>query len=230
MDVRDFHKDFLEEGDIHVCEQVLDAIYVIGNPQLTLEALKIADDRDIYIHPKIISDGLLCYRGDKVVFQNLLLDHLLEFSVDMQVNILNYLRFDSGIHKSRIFEFLTDPDTDDEVKFSCIRYFGKYAYEKAYPVLQAFAENEKGLKKEFCLVSLTALRNYPGEKTLSLLRENLHHPNWYVRYNAAESLNALGVDYGEFVDIFDGKDRFSREILQFQFDRRYVKDNEEIYI
>ena len=82
----------------------------------------------------------------------------------------------------------------------------------------------------FCLVSLTALRNYPGEDTLALLRKNLKSPNWYIRYNAAESLNALGVDYGEFVDIFDGKDRFSREILQFQFDRRYVKDKEEIYI
>ena len=160
----------------------------------------------------------------------LLLDRLSEYSVDMQVNILNYLRFSSGAHCERIFALLTDEKTDDEVKFSCIRYFGKYRYMKAYFVLADFAKNEKGLKKEFCLVSLTALRNYPGEDTLALLRENLRSPNWYIRYNAAESLNALGVDYGEFVDIFDGKDRFSREILQFQFDRRYVKNKEEIYI
>ncbi|MBQ8498132.1 MAG: hypothetical protein IJ489_11860 [Clostridia bacterium] len=223
-------KDFLEEGDIHVCEHVLQAIYTIGDPVLTADALKIADNRDIFIHPKIISDGLLAYKGDQYALQTLLLDKLSEFSVDMQVNILNYLRFASGKHCLRILDLLLGEDTDDEVKFSCIRYFGKYQYGKAYFVLADFAKNDKGLKKEFCLVSLTALRNYPGEDTLALLRENLHSPNWYIRYNAAESLNALGVDYGEFVDIFDGQDRFSREILQFQFDRRYVKDKEEIYI
>lgn len=223
-------KDFLEKGDIHVCEQVLQAIYTIGDPLLTLAALKIVDGRDMFIHPKFISDGLLVYRGDKQILHKLLLDKLSEYSVDMQVNILNYLRFDSAEHGERILSILLDEKTDDELKFACIRYFGKHRYQKAYFVLADFANNEKGLKKEFCLVSLTALRNYPGEDTLALLRKNLKSPNWYIRYNAAESLNALGVDYGEFVDIFDGKDRFSREILQFQFDRRYVKDKEEIYI
>ena len=223
-------KDFLEEGDIHACEQVLQSIYTIGDPHLTIEALKIIDKRDIFVHPKIISDGLCAYGGETFAMHTLLLDRLSEYSVDMQVNILNYLRFSPGAHCERIFALLTDEKTDDEVKFSCIRYFGKYRYMKAYFVLADFAKNEKGLKKEFCLVSLTALRNYPGEDTLALLRENLRSPNWYIRYNAAESLNALGVDYGEFVDIFDGKDRFSREILQFQFDRRYVKNKEEIYI
>ena len=70
------------------------------------------------------------------------------------------------------------------------------------------------------------MRNYPGEETVALLTKNLRSTNWYIRYNAAESLNALGVEYGELVDIFDGRDGYARDILQFQFDRRNAKEGE----
>lgn len=223
-------KDLLEDGDIHVCENVLQAIYSVGDPTLTVQALMIVDKKDTPVHPKIISDGLLGYRGDAFALQSLLLNKRERFSVQMQVNILNYIRFASDAHCERIFAILLDEKTDDEVRFSCIRYFGKYKYDPAYFLLRDYVCGAGGLRHEYCLISLTALRNYPGKETVDLLKMNLRSPNWYIRYNAAESLSALGIDYADFVDIFDGEDRFSRDILQFQFDRRYAKEKEEIYL
>jgi hypothetical protein len=211
-------------------ENVLRAIYTIGDEKLTVQALKIVDKRDVYFHPKIVSDGLLAYKGNEMVLQTTLLKELSRFSVQMQVNILNYLRFASGDHCEKIYELLLDERVDEEVRFSCIRYFGKHRYNKAYFVLVDFAEGVEGKRVEYCLISLTALRNYPGADTVALLKKNLHSSNWFVRYNAAESLTALGVDYEEMIDIFDGSDRYSREILQFQFDRRYAREKEEIYL
>lgn len=221
-------KDLLEDGDIHVCENVLQAIYAMGDPSLTVQALKIVDRKETFIHPKIISDGLLSYVGNAHALQTLLLDEREQFSIQMQVNILNYIRFASGAHCERMFDILQTQKADDEVKFSCIRYFGKYPYDPVYPLLKAYVAAEYSTRNEYCLISLTALRNYPGKETTELLKKNLRSTNWYIRYNAAESLSALGVEYGELVEIFDGKDSYARDIMQFQFDRRHAKEGEVI--
>ena len=221
-------KDLLEDGDIRVCENILQAIYAMGDPHLTVQALKIADRKETFIHPKIISDGLLNYTGNAHALQTLLLDEREEFSIQMQVNILNYIRFASGAHCERMFSILQNEKSDDEVKFSCIRYFGKYPYDPVYPLLKGYVAAEYSTRNEYCLISLTALRNYPGKETTELLKKNLRSTNWYIRYNAAESLSSLGVEYAELVEIFDGKDSYARDIMQFQFDRRHARDGEVI--
>ena len=62
---------------------------------------------------------------------------------------------------------------------------------------------------------------------MEILREKIHSPHWFVRYNAAESLETLGVRYDELVDVFDGTDRFAREMMQYQFDQRYAEHKEK---
>jgi hypothetical protein len=71
-----------------------------------------------------------------------------------------------------------------------------------------------------------ALRNYPCDRTIQILSRHIHHPNWYIRYNATESMEMLGIEYQDLVDIFDGLDRYAREMLQYQFDQRYILDKE----
>lgn len=220
-------KDILEEGDMHSCENVLFAIYTIGDAQLTFEIFEIIDKSENFIHPKILSDGLLAYEGNAKALQVLLLEKLKEFSYIMQVNILNYMRFASGEHCEKILDILTDKEVNDEVKFSCMRYFGKYKYEKAYPIIMKYAKPDKNIRTDFAIVAQMVLKNYPGKETMDILLENIHSSNWFIRYNASESLDALGIEYDDVMDIFDGKDRFSREMLQYRFDARHLRKNEE---
>ena len=219
-------RDLLDDGDSTCAEGILLAVYQIGNPEITLEILKQTDHINRFLHPKIISDGLLSFSGNSEALQELLLNHLTEFSETMQVNLLNYLRFASGSHCARVLQILQSTESYDEVRFSCIRYLGKYPYEPSYPLLLRFASGEQEKRIEYAIVALAVLRRYPGPQTIEILRAQAKHSNWFVRYNATESLESLGIEYQDLIDIFDGKDRFARDMLQYQFDQRYILDQE----
>lgn len=219
-------KDLVEDGGVFACEHVMQALYTAKDAALVFDMLKVLDAKEDFVHPKIVSDGLLAFQGDAAALQLSLLEHRKEFSITMQVNILTYLRFASGAHCERVFEILDNPKENDEIRFACMRYFGKHRYDKAFRILADFAKSERGERIEYSVVALTALRNYPSQKTFEILRNKIHSPHWFVRYNAAESLEVLGVRYDEMVDIFDGDDRFAREMIQYQFDQRYAENKE----
>ena len=219
-------QDFLDKGDSTCSDGVLLAIYQIGDPRVVLEVLQQVDSNDHFLHPKIISDGLLSFSGNAQELQLLILDHLSDFSEQMQVNLLNYLRFSGGAHCERILQLLQSEATYDETKLSCIRYFGKYPYAPAYELIASFAAGECVERIEYSIVALAVLRYYPQPRTVEILRTQINNSNWFVRYNATESLECLGVEYQDLVDIFDGNDRFARDMLQYQFDQRYILDRE----
>ena len=219
-------RDLLDRGDAICAEGVLLAVYQIGNPQITLEVLKQVDKTERFLHPKIISDGLLSFSGNTQELQCLILDHLFDFSEQMQVNFLNYLRFSGGTHCDRVLQLLQSEETCNETRFSCIRYLGKYPYAPAYDLIARFAAGEAGRSIEYAIVALSVLRHYPQPRTIEILRKQINSFNWFVRYNATESLEYLGLEYQDLIDIFDGKDRFARDMLQYQFDQRYILDKE----
>ena len=219
-------RDLLDRGDSACAEGVLLAIYQIGDPQITLEVLRQVAKSEHFLHPKIISDGLLTYSGDTKELQQLILDRLGSFSEQMQVNLLNYLRFSSGDHCDRVLQLLQSEETFNETRLSCIRYFGKYPYPPAYDLIARFASGEDGSRIEYAIVALSVLRRYPQPRTAEILRAQINSPNWFIRYNATESLESLGLEYQDLIDIFDGSDRYAREMLQYQFDQRYILDKE----
>ena len=136
------------------------------------------------------------------------------------------MRFSSGAYCERVLQLLQSEDTCDETKFSCIRYFGKYPYLPAYDLIARFAAGEIGGCIEYAIVALAVLRHYPQPRTTEILRTQIKSSNWYVRYNATESLEYLGLEYQDLIDIFDGNDRYAREMLQYQFDQIYILDRE----
>ena len=219
-------RDLLDRGDSTCAESVLLAVYQIGDPKVILEVLQQVDKMDRFLHPKIISDGLLSFSGNTQELQLLILDHLLRFSEQMQVNLLNYLRFSDGVHCERVLQLLQSEETYDETRFSCIRYFGKHPYDPAYDLIARFAAEEAGSCIEYAIVALFVLRHYPRPRTVEILHTQTNSPNWFVRYNATESLEHLGVEYQDLIDIFDGRDRFARDMLQYRFDQRYILDKE----
>ena len=202
-------------------ENALQAIYSSGSTELVLRALEIIDSEQIAHNRKLLSDGLLTFTGNKDELIDVLWDHFEAFDLNMQVVILDYIRFGSSSHRDQMFDILTDETRSAELRFSCIRYFAKYPDKEAYPVLLEMASDLGNLRWEFPAIACTALASYPGEETVNTLKRALHVANWYVRYNAADSLARLGVGYMDLIEIIDGNDRYAREILQFQLDMKY---------
>jgi hypothetical protein len=152
-----------------------------------------------------------------------------EFSVSLKLSILDYFRFCSDRHKQKMLEIMTNEKENQELRFSAIRYFAKYAYEPAYPYLCSFACEDSPIW-EYRAITATALGAYPSARTEEILKQLLCDTNWYVRYNAADSLERLGVQYEDMIDIFEGQDRYASEMLRYRFDRKKLKDKEAVTV
>lgn len=116
---------------------------------------------------------------------------------------------------------------DDEIRFSCIRYFGKYPYEPAYPILLSFADCPQDQRWEYAAIAATALASYPGEHTVEVLKKALNSSNWYIRFNAAQSLERFQLTYLELSDVMESGDRYAREILQYRMDMKDARHEQK---
>ena len=61
---------------------------------------------------------------------------------------------------------------------------------------------------------------------MAVLKQALHCANWYVRFNASQSLNDLQVPYLDLVDILNGSDRYAREMMLYRLEERRAPSKE----
>jgi len=212
--------DLLRSVNVYCRENTLKALYSMQKPEVVVSALNIIDKNLSFHHPKLICDGLMFYKGDKAVLKDMLFDSFKEFSVQMRVNILNYFRFGNVRCDREMLGLLTDEKENREIRFSAIRYFEKFPLDEARPVICDLAENEAGRTWEYQAIATSALKSYPGDVTFRILVKNLSSSNWYVRQNSAVSCEKLGYTYHDLINVFDGDDRYAREIMRYRLDRR----------
>jgi len=216
----DFIFDMLRIDNVYCRENALKALYSTGKCDYVVEALKIIDANLSFHHPKLICDGLLNYKGDKEEMKKRLFESFNEYSVDMQLNILNYFRFGNVRSDEEMLEILTSEKMNRELRFSAIRYFEKFPNTSAERIIQSFAENRENLTWEYQAIASSALKSYPGDVTFRILVENLSSSNWHIRQNSAISLEKLGYTYHDLISVFDGDDRYAREIMRYRLDKR----------
>jgi hypothetical protein len=226
--VMDTMLELVHSPSLYVRENALQAIYSTGNVDCAINALRMLDESSYYHHPKMITDGLLNFSGDTKQLGKRLWDAFDLYSKQMQRVIVDYFRFSSADHQERILQLLTSQGVDDEIAYSCIRYLGKYAYSPAYPVLIDIIEKHQHDQWIYTAITASALSGSPGDRTVAVLKELLHNPNWHVRANASQSLMALGVYYTDVIDVFEGHDRYAGEILRYRFDQKNMQQKEAV--
>lgn len=218
----------LTNPNLYCRENAMQALYTTGDCDCILKALKIIDNSDLFYHDKLLSDGLLQFAGNHRQLDNAIIACFDDFSTDMKVALLNFLRFDSGEYRGFMESLLRDEQQNEEIRYSCIRYFGKYRHQPVYPYLLWLADGNNGLNWEYAAIASSALAIYPGEATVELLKKNLCSPNWYVRFNSSQSLDRLGLTYLDLIDVMEGHDRYAAEIAQYRFDRRKLLEKEAV--
>ena len=221
--------ELLRSVNVYCRENTLKAIYSMQKPEIAVLALKTIDKNLSFHHPKLICDGLLCYKGDKGKLKEMLFEGFSSYSVKMQLNILNYFRFGNVRCDKEMMEILTSEKSNSELRFSAIRYFEKFPVNEAESVIQSIAENTEGRTWEYQAIASSALKSYPGDVTFRILVANLSSTNWYIRQNSAVSLEKLGYTYHDLISVFDGNDRYAREIMRYRLDKRNA-ENEAVKV
>jgi len=212
--------NLLRSVNVYCRENTLKALYSMQKPDVVQRALKIIDTNLSFHHSKLISDGLMFYKGDKEDLKDTLFSRFKDYSVQMQVNILNYFRFASIKCDSEMLEILKNEKENNEIRFSAIRYFEKFPSHDAEPIILNLAENLEKRIWEYQAIASSALKAYPGDTTFRILVKNLSSSNWHVRQNSAISCEKLGYTYHDLISVFDGDDRYAREIIRYRLDRR----------
>lgn len=211
--------NLLEQPSVYCRENALNAIYSMGISNNVADALRIVDRTGFYHNKKLITDGLMTFTGDKKELNDCLWEHLQDYSLNIQLAILDYIRFSSGDFQERMLGLLSE-DHNSEIHYCAIRYLGRYPYQPAYEQLIKYAEHEDKTKWEYTSITCFALASYPCERTIAVLKKNLSSHSWYVRLNASKALERLGLEYADFADIFDGDDRYAREMMRYWLDRK----------
>ncbi len=219
-------RKLLRMPSVYCRENALHIIYRMGNVQDIVNTLLLLDEHRVFHHSKLIHDGLLKFEGDKKALLEEIWRVFDQFSADMQVTLISYMRMASAECCDRVFEVMMRPGQDDEVYFACMRYFGKFHYMPAYPVLLDALSDRAGQRWEKAAIAAFALRNYMSERTVDVLLQALRSSNWYIRSNAAETLESFGLVYEDMAEVFEGNDKYAKEILQYWMDCRLVKEGE----
>ncbi|MDO4395335.1 MAG: hypothetical protein Q4C51_00890, partial [Clostridia bacterium] len=197
-------------------ENAMQAIYTTGDSYCVVKAVKILDRSNIFFNSKLLTDGLLNFTGDRAELDRQFTHDFENFSPEMQVTLLNYLRFSSGDHQEFACSLLSDEHRDNELRYSAIRYLAKYPYEKAGELISKMAVSGSDASWQYAAIASTALASYPSAENIEILKNNLYSSNWYVRFNSADSLEKLGITYLELVEVIDGEDRYASEILRYR--------------
>jgi len=224
--LKDTLLDLLRSVNVYCRENTIKAIYSMQNPDIVVKSLGILDSNLSFHHPKLVCDGLVMYKGEKSILKDKLFYAFNDFSVQMRVNILNYFRFGNVSCDSEMLEILKNEEENNEIRFSAIRYFEKFPNDEARAILQELAENLEGRIWEYQAIATSALKSYPDDVTYRILVKNLSNSNWYVRQNSAISCEKLGYSYYDLINVFDGDDRYAREMMRYYLDKRNAENGE----
>lgn len=215
--------EYIKKESLYCRVNALQALYRFGTEENILEALAFLDGIEGCPQEKILTDGLLSFEGDHARLISLFWERLADFSDRMQLAILNYIRFRTGEYRENMFAIMTDQEKNKELRLSAIRYFGRYEYAPARDVLLAFARDTDPMNWEYSAISISSLARYRGTEVAETLMAAMHRGNWYVRYNAAASLDAWDLAYSDLLEVVGGHDRYAREMMMYRMDLRRMQ-------
>ncbi len=221
--------DYVGKGNLYCSVNALQALYSFGSVEHISKALKVQDESGVFVHEKILTEGLLSFTGNHDELIRRLLTELDSFSERTQLAILNYIRFRTGGYKKEMFALMQDSSKGKELRLAAIRYFGRYEFEPALDPLLSFASDKDPIVWEYAVVAISSLSRYRDERVIKVMKEALHSSDWYIRQSAAAGLESLELDYESLNDVIVGNDRYAREMMTYRLEsRRLQRGGEKI--
>lgn len=213
--------------NVYVRENALRALYSVGSSDAVLSAWDKMEDNAVAHSTKLLADGLLRFTGDKQELAHILWGNRDRFSARRILPVMQFIRFSGFDFRDEFLELLDKDSADKELRLEAIRYFRKCPCREGGELLRRFLEYQAFIDWEYAAMAALALAEYPGGETVECLKNGLGASNWYVRLNCAEALiYGLQVPQMQLFDVYNGNDRYAREILQYVYERAEIKEQE----
>ncbi len=212
---------------VYTRENALRVLYHSGSTEAVVRAFVQMSGRGVFHYGKLLTDGLLSFSGDHGQLVWELWRHRQQLSDDYTLAVMQFIRMSQDGYEEEFGKLLEEAGEDQELRLEALRYFRKYRYDPVYPLLLDIMKGKQDMGWEYQAVTALTLANYPGAETEAVLKGALCHVNWYVRYNAADTLVAVfGNEEERFADVLEGKDRYAREILLYMLNRSRQRKGE----
>lgn len=207
---------FLDSASLYTFSNAMMAIYQFGETHLLIQAVDKVNERDGFYHKKLFVDGLLASKADFSDLSPKLAARFSRYTPHTQDCLLDFFRM-SGYDASPLcMELILAPDTDPEVRYSAMRYFGKYPTEqsRAYflDVLRDGPDNWLPL-----MLAIQGLARYQDEEVRQAVYSRITSRHWFVRSNAVDVLHRMGLSRQDVADILALHDKYTNETLLYQY-------------
>ncbi len=208
---------YLDDSTVYCRENVLHALYTLGNMQAVEHAFVLMSQREWYHDPRLLADGLNRFQGEREKLAGRLWSRrrdLIECYQSGAIRFADALPGDDFVED--FLEALKTETLPTETQFALVRYFRRHADPRAKPELLRLLKEQVEGRRELAIAAAAALSSYPDGETRQALKEALRSRNWYVRQNAARSLKAMGATWEEIQAEIKG-DRYATEMLEYVY-------------
>lgn len=204
--------DYLNSSTIYCRENVLKALYRLGSINIVEHALLLLQENNWYHNPKLISDGMTDFSGDREALARRLWKG--KWNGDIKTALIQYMNNLPEDLSGLVLPELSSSQT--EVAFAAVRYFGRHVCKESQPILVEILKKGSNLSA----VAAQALGSYPEEGTKEALKCAVKSRNWNVRRNAAEALLKMNLSEEEVEQLCANEDRYAREMFVYVLESR----------
>ncbi len=206
---------YLEDSTIYCRENVLQALYKLGNDDALERALRLFQEKGWYHSSKLLADGMIQFNGDREALARRLWAG--KWDDGMRAVLIQFMNNLPADLSELVMPELSS--RHEEVRFAAIRYFARHVREEAAPAIREIA----GQGDDTAAAAARALGSYPGRESKEVLVKALTSGNWYVRRNAAESLMEMDLTEEDVRMLSHHDDKYAREMFVYVLESREKK-------
>ena len=207
---------FLDSKSLYTFSNTMNALYRFGQVNLILLAIDKADERGKFYHKKLLTDGILASRADQEELIHALTTRFPQYSSHMQDCLLDIFRMGKGDASDLCMKLMCSEDTDEQVRYSAMRYFAKHPHDNARSFFLNVLNNEQSGWVDQML-AIQALNRYSDREIYEAIKAKATSYHWHVRTNAVEYLHRQGISREEITGILRMQDKYAGEALLYQY-------------
>ena len=136
---------FLDSKSLYTFTNTVGAMYRFGDVNLMMFTIDKIDQRGQFYHKKLFVDGLSTFAGDFHELSQKIMEKFPAYGPIMQENIIDCFRLTNVNVSSLCIGLLKDDSTAQQVKYSAMRYLGKFPNQDSKEIFLGIVDDENAL-------------------------------------------------------------------------------------